>query len=161
MYEPDRFGSVLDMERPRDERAALGIDTSRCGPGPIVRQWRSCWGIRMEFVGLKVACIPGSESKSFGTKNPPLRRWRIRLPCAKALPISLEGAWRLLWILFARMTALKDSKASVAKRMAGPKRRIWEGRWMKIWNFGLLNHWLVQRAVLSRKASISLSRIRC
>ena len=80
----------------------------------------------MEFVGLKVACVPlaGSEFKSFGIKNPPLRRCRIRFPCAKALPISLEGAWRLLWILFARMTALYDSKASVAKRMAGPKRRI-------------------------------------
>ena len=74
-------------------------------------------------------------------KKPPLSRWRIRLPWANAWAMSREGAWQLEWTLFAWIMALKDSKASVANRMAGPNHRIWSVRCKKIWNFGLLNHY--------------------
>ena len=92
-----------------------------------------------------------------GRKNPPLSRCRTLLPCANAFAISREGARRLLWTLFALIIALNDSNPSVANKMAGPKRRICLEMWRMMWNLGLLNQRLVQRAVQSRKFKISSS----
>ena len=64
----------------------------------------------------------------------------MRFAWAKASVMSLDGACQLLWMLFALMIVLKDSNASISKRIAGPNRRIWHVKWMNIWNFGLLNH---------------------
>lgn len=82
------------------------------GPGPIDRH--------AEHSKEK---LDGVEGLSLAKNKPPLRRCRIRLLCANPLAISCEGAWRLEWTLLARMTALKDSKASVANRIAGPNWR--------------------------------------
>ena len=87
--------------------------------------------------------------------NPWESKCRIRLPCANARAISQDGAWRLEWTLFSRIIALKDSKPSVANNIAGPKRRIWSGRWTRMWNFGLLNQSGFHCAVHRRKLSIS------
>lgn len=89
------------------------------GPKPKVRQSDSLILFGSSFQ---------DETSGPDRKKPPLNKCRIRLPCAKAKAMSREGANRLLWMLFVRITALKDSKPSVANRMAGPNRRMCSGR---------------------------------
>jgi hypothetical protein len=70
-----------------------------------------------------------SERMSFALScmitRAPERICRIRLPWANEYAISRDGARWFECILFARMTALKDSNASVANKAAGPNRRMW------------------------------------
>ena len=84
---------------------------------------------------------------------------RMWFPWANAIAMSWEGACRLLWTLLAQMIALKDSEASVAKRMAGLNRRIWAGRCKIMWNFDFLNQSHVHWAVLSKKFLIACSTL--
>ena len=97
----------------------------------------------------------------FDMKTPPLRRCRMRFAWVKASAMSLDGACRLLWMFFALIIVLKDSNASVANKIAGPNWRIWHVKWINMWNLGLLNHSLVQRAVRRRNPSILVFKMSC
>lgn len=125
---PPASDETRDGGTPRYDDKVWSVISRRAAPAPIDFQSDS---VEPSALGRQEEWELGpSDSADINVasaltwKKPPLRRWRIRFPCANASAISCEGACQLLCTLLARITALKDSNASVAKRTAGPKRRI-------------------------------------
>lgn len=124
---------------PRYCVTVVGFETKLAGPGPTETHAEAL----QENVWASVLV--------FRRHCPLLSRWWIQLPWAKVCAISCDGAWQLEWTLLAQIMALKDSNASVANRMAGPKHLMCSIRCRRMWNFGLLNQRLVYCAAQQRK----------
>src|SRR5690348_15548786 len=67
--------------------------------------------------------------------RPPLIRCRMQSERAKEVAMSFDGARRLLWMECSLIELLKPSKVSVAYNVAGPYRRKYVGKCIRIWNF--------------------------
>ena len=159
--------------RPRYKVTVLVPATMPSGPSPtcaIVSIWSivgRTWVTGSEAEGPKVLEVHACSwecDRSPGRMKvnlPPLSKWQMWFPWAKAWAMSHEGACQFEWMLFAWMMALNDSNASVAKRITGPKWQMWSGRWIRMWNFSVLNYCIVQQAEQSRKYWISCSRSFC
>ncbi len=150
---------ALDGASPRYSMTGPGVFINSWEPPPTETQSLRHYEKVSAHVGAgKLGAEPGiCVWRSWN--NPPLSRWQIRLPWANPWAMSRDGAWRFEWMLLARMTALNDSNAFVAKSMAGSKHLICAGRWTRMWNFGLLNQRFVYCAAANKNVWISFSRV--
>lgn len=145
------------MGLPLSANNMAAVDTSHhtpAGPAWIEKVLWTSWLAK----DLKASKYFWDWSLSWKKCCPPLRRWWTQLLWANIIAMSHDGARWFGCTLFAQMTALNDSNASVANNTAGSKCCTCVGRWRIKWNLGLLNQHGVQCIVWRRNSWIADSR---
>jgi len=131
--------------------------TWRCGIGSnkVSRTCPNCMPVRgsetMRIL-LQVAW------KSVERKYPPLRRWRMRLPCANAIAMSREALVDCCEH-FGVDDSIEGFERFSCKKHGWSKAMYMFWQVEYIWNLDLLNHAQVQRAVTRRNFLISASKL--